>query len=256
MKLAGKVAFITGASSGIGAEIARLFAAEGAKVAVIASSDLHKANVIADAIRDAGGHAWAGVVDVRNRTSVESGLDAAAGALGAIDIVVNAAGVYYATPIGATSVDAMDRMVDINLKGTFNVINAIVPRMMALARGKIVNFSSVAAVTGVRERSLYCATKAAIAQMTKALARELAPHGINCNAIAPGNTATPMNEKVRADPKYAVQLAGMIAATPSRTPYSDPKDMAKVALFLACDDSVTLHGALLVADEGISTGLG
>ena len=86
-------------------------------------------------------------------------------------------------------------MVDVNLKGTFNVINAIAPKLKALGHGKIVNFASVAAVLGVRERSLYCASKAAIAQMTVALAREFAPFGVNCNAIAPGNTATPMNRR-------------------------------------------------------------
>jgi NAD(P)-dependent dehydrogenase (short-subunit alcohol dehydrogenase family) len=88
------------------------------------------------------------------------------------------------------------------------------------------------------------------------LAREFAPFGVNCNAIAPGNTATPMNEKIRTDPAYAAQLAGMKAATPSPTYYSAPEDIASVALFLASDESRTMHGALVVADEGISTGLG
>ncbi len=256
VKLAGRVAFVTGGSSGIGEAISHRFAAEGAKVAVAASSDPAKAESVAAAIRKAGGTAWACVVDVRHRSAVEIALAAAEQALGPIDIVVNGAGVYYATPIGATSESDMDRMIDVNLKGTFNVINAIAPRLKALGRGKIVNFASVAAVMGVKERSLYCASKAAIAQMTTALAREFAPFGVNCNAIAPGNTATPMNEKVRTDPAYAAQLAGMRAATPSPTPYSAPDDIASVALFLASDDARTLHGALVVADEGISTGIG
>lgn len=256
MKLAGKVAFITGGSSGIGEAIARRFAREGARVAVAASSDLEKAENVAASIRKDGGDAMACVVDVRNRASVESAVSAAQHALGPIDILVNSAGVYYATPIGATSAEDMDRMIDVNLKGTFNMINAVAPRMKAAGRGRIVNFSSVAAVMGVRERSLYCATKAAVAQMTAALARELAPAGVAINAIAPGNTSTPMNVKVRTDPAYAAQLEGMKAATPSPTPYSNPDDIASVALFLASDDSRTMHGALVVADEGISTGLG
>jgi NAD(P)-dependent dehydrogenase (short-subunit alcohol dehydrogenase family) len=256
MRLAGRVAFVTGGSSGIGEAVARRFAGEGAQVAVAASSDLAKAEAVAASIRAAGGKAWACVVDVRKRSSVDTALAATEKALGPIDIVVNSAGVYYATPIGATTETEMDRMIDVNLKGTFNVINAIAPKLKALGRGKIVNFSSVAALLAVKERSLYCATKAAVAMMTKALAREFAPFGVNCNAIAPGNTATPMNEKIRTDPAYAAQLAGMKAATPSQTYYSTPEDMASVALFLASDESRTMHGALVVADEGISTGLG
>jgi len=256
MKLKDKVAFITGATSGIGEAVARRFAREGAKVAVVASSDLAKARAVVSSIENEGGNAWACVCDVRRRAAVEQALLGAAQALGPIDIVVNAAGVYFATPIGRTPEEDADRMIDINLKGTFNVINAVALPMQKAGRGRIINFSSVAAGLGVRERSLYCATKAAVAQMTRALAREFAPYNVNINAIAPGNTATPMNAKVRTDPSYAEQLAGMVAVTPSRTPYSDPADMASVALFLASEESKVMHGAMLVADEGISTGLG
>lgn len=256
MKLKDKVAFITGGSSGIGAAIARRFAREGAKVAVVASTDLAKAQAVARAIEGEGGRSWACVCDVRKRAAVEQAVHGAVAALGPIDIVVNSAGVYYATAIGKTSEEDAARMIDINLKGTFNVINAIAPAMQKAGHGKIINFASVAAVMGVRERSLYCATKAAVAQMTRALARELAPFNVNINAIAPGNTATPMNEKVRTDSAYAQQLAGMEAATPSQRTYSEPDDIAAVASFLASEESRAMHGSVLIADEGISTGLG
>ncbi|MFO1467074.1 MAG: SDR family NAD(P)-dependent oxidoreductase [Steroidobacteraceae bacterium] len=256
MKLKDKVAFVTGGSSGIGEAVAKRFAREGAKVIVAASSDLAKAENVVASIRENSGTAIACVVDVRKRESVDAAVATAEKAFGAIDVLVNGAGVYYATPIGATSVEDMNRMIDVNLKGTFNMINAVAPSMKAAGRGRIVNFSSVAAVMGVRERSLYCATKAAIAQMTAAMARELAPFGVAINAIAPGNTSTPMNVKVRTDPAYAAQLTGMKAATPSPTTYSDPEDIATIVLFLASDDARTMHGALVIADEGISTGLG
>lgn len=256
MKLKDKVAFITGGSSGIGEAIARRFAAEGARVAVVASSDLAKAQAVTRAIESTDGRAWACVCDVRKRALVRQAVRDVTGALGPIDILVNAAGVYYATPVGKTSEDDADRMIDINLKGTFNVIDAVAPAMQGAGRGKIIVFASVAAVMGVRERSLYCATKAAVAQMTRALARELAPFNVNINAIAPGNTATPMNEKVRTDSAYAQQLAAMEAATPSPRTYSDPDEIAAVALFLASEESRAMHGAVLLADEGISTGLG
>jgi NAD(P)-dependent dehydrogenase (short-subunit alcohol dehydrogenase family) len=256
MKLKDKVAFITGGSSGIGEAIARRFAEEGAKVAVAASSEFAKAQAVALGIERGGGRAWACVCDVRRRAAVEQALRGAVAALGPIDIVVNSAGVYYATPIGRTSEEDADRMIDINLKGTFNVINASAPAMRKAGHGKIINLASVAAVMGVREQSLYCATKAAIAQMTRALARELAPFNINVNAIAPGNTATPMNERVRTDASFSEQLAAMKAATPSPSTYSDPADIASTAVFLASEDSRPMHGSLLLADEGISTGLG
>src|ERR1039457_5829023 len=121
MKLAGKVAFITGGSSGIGEAVARRFAREGAKVVVAASSDPAKAENVAASIRKDGGHVMACVVDVRSRASVESAVSVAEQAFGPIDILVNSAGVYFATPIGATSTEDMDRMIDVNLKGTFNM---------------------------------------------------------------------------------------------------------------------------------------
>ena len=256
MRFENKVAFITGSSSGIGAAAAQMFAAEGAKVAVVASGSLGKAVDVADGITAAGGQAWPCVLDVRDPGAVESVLDEAEAALGPIDILVNSAGVYYPTPIGSTTTDEMDRMVDINLKGSFNTINAVVPRMQARKSGKIVNMSSVAALTGVKERSLYCATKAAIAQMTKALARELAPFDININAIAPGNTATPMNAEVRTSPEKREYYEGFKAITPSNTTFSDPEELASLILFLASDEARAMHGALVVMDEGVSTGIG
>ncbi len=256
MRFENKVAFITGSSSGIGAAAARLFAAEGALVAVVASGNLAKAEAVAGEISLAGGRAWPCVLDVRDAGAVTSVLDQAEAELGPIDILVNSAGVYYPTPIGATTVDELDRMVDINLKGSFNTINAMAPRMQERRSGKIVNLSSVAALTGVRERSLYCATKAAIAQMTKALARELAPFDININAIAPGNTATPMNIEVRTSPEKRDYYEGFKAITPSNTTFSEPEELARLILFLASEEARAMHGALLVMDEGVSTGIG
>jgi len=256
MSFDGKVALITGGSQGIGAAVARQLAAQGAKVAVVASSSLDKAKAVADAIGAAGGTARPFVCDVRKVADITRVVEEVEQALGPIDILVNAAGVYYATPLGQTTEEDYDRMVAINMKGTFFMTNTVGPRMIERGKGgKIVNFSSVAGVLGVTGRSLYCGSKAAIMMMTRAWAKELAPHDININAIAPGNTETPMNADVRTKPEKAEALAAMKKATPSRVAYTDPEEMAAIAVFLCTDAARPMHGSTLLADEGISTGL-
>lgn len=253
MRLDGKVALVTGGTSGIGEAVCRRFAADGAAVAVVGSQDLSKARAVADTTT---GRAAAYVCDVRNPTALTALVAQVERELGSIDVLVNSAGVYYATPIGATAEADYDRMVDINLKGTFYAINAVVPGMKARRHGRIVNISSVAAVMGISGYSLYCATKGAIAMMTRALARELAPFDIHINAIAPGNTATPLNEALRTRPEHRDYMAGMEALTPSNRAFSPPEEMAALCAFLVSDEARAFHGALLLADEGISSGVG
>jgi NAD(P)-dependent dehydrogenase (short-subunit alcohol dehydrogenase family) len=145
-------------------------------------------------------------------------------------------------------------MVDINFKGAWQCIDAVAPGMIARKKGKIINFASVAGISGLKSYSTYCATKAAIIMMTKAMARELAPHGININAVAPGNTATPMNEWVRTDPDSTMRDA-MLAMTPSGILFSDAEEIAGAALFLVSPAARPMHGATILIDEGLSTGL-
>jgi 3-oxoacyl-[acyl-carrier protein] reductase len=252
MKLFNKVVIVSGGSQGIGEAIARLYAKEGARVAVLSSSDLEKARAVASAIEASGGSARPYVCDVRDAGQVAALVADVERDFGVIDILLNGAGVFYATPAGATPDADFDRMVDINLKGSWNLINAVVPGMRMRKSGKIICMASVACVYGVPTYALYCATKAAIVQLVRALALELAPHGIHINAIAPGNTATPMNAGLRNDPA-AVQAIS--AATPSGRPFSGVEDIAAIALFLASADSRAMHGSCLLADEGISAGM-
>lgn len=252
MKLANKVVIVSGGSQGIGEAIARLYATEGAHVAVVSSSSLAKAQAVVDGIGAAGGQARAYVCDVRDMKQVAKLFADAGRDLGPVDILLNAAGVFYPTPAGATSEDDFDRMVDINLKGTWNMIGAAVPGMKGRRSGKIICMASVASVYGVAPFAVYCATKAAVVQMVRALALELAPHGVQINAIAPGNTVSPMNEAMRSDPATVEAIA---AATPSGRAFSNVDDIATIALFLASDDSRAMHGSCLLADEGISCGM-
>lgn len=255
MKLEGRTALVTGGSSGIGEAIARRFAAEGARVAVVSSSDLAKARRVAEEIGAAGGQAQAFVADVRDVGAVKTLVRDVAGAFGRIDILVNSAGIFEPTPIGETSEAEYDATMDINVKGTFFAINEVAPVMIAQGGGKIVNLSSVTGVMGFKTFSVYCASKAAINYLTRALALELSPHNIAVNAILPGNTATPMNVKIRTEPQFKEMLDGMTAVTPSTRTYSDADDMASAALFLCSDDGRAAHGSLMLLDEGISCGL-
>ena len=255
MKLEGKTALITGGSSGIGEAIALRFAAEGARIAVAGSSDLAKAQGVVDRIDAAGGQAQAFVGDVRDVSQVKALVAEVKAAFGRIDILVNSAGIFEPTPIGETTEAEYDATMDINVKGTFFAINEVAPVMIAQGGGKIVNLSSVAGVMGIKTFSVYCASKAAINYLTRSLALELGPHNIAVNAILPGNTATPMNVKIRTEPQFKEMLDGMTAVTPSNRTYSDAEDMASAALFLCSDDGRAAHGSLMLLDEGISCGL-
>jgi 3-oxoacyl-[acyl-carrier protein] reductase len=252
--LTGTVTLVTGGSSGIGAAIATAFAQEGSSIAVVASKSLAKAEAVSNTIATSGGTAKPFVADVRDPAAIKALVASVEATLGPIDILVNSAGVFYATPLDNTPAATFDQMVDINIKGAWHCIEAVTPGMKARKRGWIINLASVAGTIGITNYSGYCATKAAVIIMTKAMARELAPHGININAIAPGNTATPMNEAVRA-PENAEMYEAMRKMTPSGTVFSAAEEVAGTALFLVSPAARPMHGATLLMDEGISTGL-
>jgi 3-oxoacyl-[acyl-carrier protein] reductase len=255
MKLQDKTALVTGGSSGIGEAIAIRFAAEGAAVAVLARADVGRAQAVVGKIAADGGTATPYAADVTDAGAVDDLVEKVIAELGRIDILVNSAGVFYPTPIGETDESAFDRMVDLNLKGTFLMINAVAPGMRARRYGKIINLSSICGFMGFKGYALYCATKGAIVMLTKTLALELAGDNVNVNAIAPGNTASPMNADIRTKPELRAFYDEIAARTPSGQAYSAPEDMAETALFLASDASRAMHGATLLMDEGFSAGM-
>ena len=254
MKLRNKVALVIGGSSGIGKAICIAFAKEGAKIGVVASSDVNKANAVVEQITADGGEALAITADVTKVDELKTAVNAVTEAFGGLDILVNSAGVHYVTPMGETDPADIDRMIDVNLRGTLQAINVAVPALKDRGGGKIISLSSNLGFMGWARQATYCATKAAIANMTKALARELAPHGINVNAIAPGLTATPMNEALRTQPEFKEMLDHVRARTPGRL-YSFPEDIAGLAVFLASADGIAMPGATVIMDEGGSTGI-
>lgn len=254
MRFDDKVALVTGGSQGIGEAICRRFAEEGAQVAVVASTELGKAQKVVDAIAHAGGSARAFVCNVAIAKDVEALVADVLRTMGKIDILINSAGVFYQTKIGETDEEMFDRMSDINLKGTFLTCNEVAPHMIERGSGKIVNFGSTSGVIGRKDFIVYCATKAGVMHMTRAMAVALGPHGINVNTIAPGNTETPMNEHIRTQPEYAATRAIIAERTLSKRLFADPNEIAGAALFLSSSDAQAMHGSVMLMDQGITAG--
>lgn len=251
-EFSGKIVIVTGGSSGIGAATAKALAARGAIVAVVASHDVGKASSGAAEIVAAGGQAYPYAADVREGSAVNTLVAEVVRRFGGLDILVNAAGIFRPSPVGETSADEASRMIDINVKGTWNALQAAVAPMKKRGGGKILNFASVAGLRPSKNFAIYCASKAAIVMMTRVAAAELAPFNINVNALAPGNTETPMNEAVRADPAMRDALEEIRKKTPSGTPFSKPEEIVQGALYLLSKAARPVHGTTLLIDEGLS----
>lgn len=255
MKLKDCIAVITGGTQGIGRATAERLSSEGATVVVVASHDLTKSTLVVNQIRSSGRRAEGEVGDVTDRSSARALISRILDRHGRIDVLVNCAGVFLPTRAGHRADDSVDITVATNLIGTFTMIDAVVPCMKTQRSGKIVNVASIAGFMGISGYSIYCASKAGIVMMTRALACELAPHGIRVNAIAPGNTATPMNEDIRTDPAYRSMLETMSARTPSGRTYSTPEEMAGLVAFILSDEARAMHGTTVLMDEGMSAGM-
>ena len=205
-RLTGKSAVVTGGSSGIGKAIVTLFAQEGARVACIASADRAKAQAVADEAGKVAGEIKPFFADVSRWNEAERLIGEVNNAFGGIDILVTAAGLFIPTPIGTRAQTDTEQMIAVNLLGTIAMIDAVVPIMKKRGSGKIVSIASIAGLVGIGNYSTYCATKAGVIGLVKALAIELAPLGININAIAPGNTETPINEDISHQARIAPRL--------------------------------------------------
>ncbi len=252
MGFEGKMALVTGGSAGIGAETCVRFAEEGARVAVVASSSPDKAQATVDRCQ---GRGRAFVCDLADVGAIDRLVADVIEAFGQIDILVNSAGVFYPTRVGETDEDMFDRMIDANLKGCFFMCDRVGQHMIARGGGgKIVNMGSGAGVAGRSNYLVYSAVKAGVINMTRSFAVALAPHGINVNCLAPGNTATPMNENVRTESEYAEIYATIQDKTPSPRAFADPREMAGAIMFLCSDDAAAAYGAMLLMDEGVSAG--
>ncbi len=243
--LAGKVALVTGASSGLGHQAALALARAGVKVAVTARR-LDRLQALAAEITGAGGHAMPFALDVRDTASIDGVVGDVEAAMGPINILVNNAGVSVAKrPEEFTSED-YDYIQETNVKGPFFLAQAVGRGMIESGQGgKIINISSMMALRVVGKLTLYAMSKAAIAQMTKQLALEWARHDIQVNAICPGYIETEMNADLWQTPAGR----GMIAAMPRRR-VGTPEVMEGLLLLLASPQSDYMTGTLIPVDDG------
>lgn len=247
ISLKGKVAVVTGASSGLGEQFAMVLSGAGARVA-LAARRTDRLEALAGRIREAGGEAITVRLDVNDQDNIEAAFAEISTRLGGIDILVNNSGVSRQARITDTTPGDFDFVMNTNVKGAFFVAQAAAKDMIARkVAGRIINIASVAGLRVLSQLSVYCMSKAAVVQMTKAMALEWARYGINTNAICPGYIETEINRDHWSTPG-GQKLIEMLP----RRRVGEPKDLDGVLLLLASDEARFLNGAIIAADDGLS----
>jgi NAD(P)-dependent dehydrogenase (short-subunit alcohol dehydrogenase family) len=246
MRLSGKVAVITGGAAGIGFAYARRFLAEGARVVVADIAD----PLAAAQKLDPAGRALGVRTDVSDAASARAMVDAAVGAFGRIDVLVNNAAVFATLkpqPFDEIPDAEWDRVMAVNVRGVWNCVRAVAPVMRAQGGGRIVNIASAIVAKGTALLLHYVTSKGAVVAMTRALARELGPGGITVNAVAPGLI---LSDTVQANPDITSFQLGAIMQARSLEREAFPDDVEGTVLFLASDDSAFMSGQTLIVDGG------
>ncbi|HEX9638493.1 MAG TPA: SDR family NAD(P)-dependent oxidoreductase [Acidobacteriota bacterium] len=247
--LAGKVALISGAASGIGRAIAMLFSAEGAAVAMV-DRDGAGAEALARSVEQSGGRALALRADVTRAADCAAAVRAAAASWGRLDILVNSAGIIRRATVLETSETEWDQVMAVNLKSIFLLSKQSIPVMVAGGGGSIVNVASGWGLAGGPRAAAYCASKGAVVQLTKAMAIDHGPDRIRVNCVCPGDTDTPMLRAEAAQLGEPIErFLGAAAERPLRR-IGRPEEIARAALFLASDAASFVTGAALVVDGG------
>ncbi|HEY1328012.1 MAG TPA: SDR family NAD(P)-dependent oxidoreductase [Casimicrobiaceae bacterium] len=250
-RLAGRVAIVTGGAAGIGAAIARAFAAEGARV-VIADRDEDNASETAASLPDA----TAIGTDVTHEDDVRALVAATLGRFGSVDILVNNAGIMRKGYVKDMPLELWQQVLDVNLTGTFLCSKAVLPAMIERRRGRIINIASIAGKIGEPTASAYSAAKFGVIGFTRALAHEVARHDILVNAICPGPIATALGEQGWREGAEVegVALDRVMARVNARSPLGrlgTVDSVARMALFVASDDCDFTTGAAFNVDGGI-----
>ena len=248
----GKVAFVTGASSGLGARFAKILAEAGAEV-VLAARRIERLKELRAEIESNGGAAHMVQLDVTDYVSIKSAIAHAETEAGPIDILVNNSGVSTTQKLVDVSPDDYEFVMDTNLKGSFFVAQEVAKRMILRSKAepqrqfRIINIASVAGLRVLSQIGVYCMSKAGVVQMTKAMALEWGRYGINVNAICPGYIETEINRD------YFQSESGrkLIDMLP-RKRVGQPEDLDALLLLLSADESRFINGAIMTADDGMA----
>jgi NAD(P)-dependent dehydrogenase (short-subunit alcohol dehydrogenase family) len=252
LNLTGKTALVTGGGSGIGKSISTLFAAQGARVAVV---DLQEgaARETAAAITGAGGKAAAFRCDISEAAEVAATLDAAEAALGPVNILVNNAGIPHVGTLESTSEADFDRICRVNIKGAFLCSQAAVSRMVPRGGGVILNMASIASLIGIPERFAYSVSKGAILTMTYSIAIDYMKKGIRCNCICPARIHTPFVDGfvARSYPGREPEMLQKLHEYQPIGRMGKPDEVATLALYLCSDEASFVTGAAYPLDGGV-----
>ena len=247
-----KVALVTGASSGLGARFARVLASNGA-LTVLASRRLERLKDLRAEIEAAGGAAHVVQLDVTELDSIREAVEHTERAVGPIDILVNNSGVSTTQRLTDATVTDFDHVFATNVKGAFFVAQEVAQRMIARSktgpgfRGRIVNIASVAGLRVLPQIGLYCMSKAAVIQMTRAQALEWGRYGINVNAICPGYIRTEINDEY-----WETEGGRKLMQLLPRRRIGQPEDLDGTLLLLVAEESQFINGAIIAADDGMS----
>ncbi|UCU97549.1 SDR family oxidoreductase [Acidovorax radicis] len=253
--LSGRVAFVTGASSGLGAQFARTLAKAGAGV-VLASRRIEKLKELRARIEGEGGDAHVVELDVTDHDSIKSAVAHAETEMGSIDILVNNSGVSTTQRIQDVTPEDYDFIFDTNVKGAFFVAQEVGKRMLARSRGaapgsftggRIINIASMAGLKVLPQIGAYCMSKAAVVQMTRAMALEWGRFGINVNALCPGYIDTEINHD-----HWRTEQGQKLMALLPRKRVGQPQDLDVLIVMLASDQSHFVNGAVIAADDGFA----
>ena len=242
----GKIALVTGASRGIGRQIAKTLAAKGAYVIVNYNGSAAKAEEVVKEIQAAGGNAQAVQCNVSDFESCKEMLDAVVKEHGHLDILVNNAGITRDNLLMKMSEEDFDAVIDANLKGCFNTIKAVSRQMLKQRAGRIINITSVSGILGNAGQANYAASKAGIIGLTKTMARELASRGITVNGIAPGFVDTEMTQVLSDEVKEAATKQIPLGR------FGKPEDIANMAAYLASEKAAYITGQIISVDGGMA----
>lgn len=248
--LENKTALITGGASGIGLAISQTFAQAGATVHIL-ELNIDQAQQVADDLTAQGGKAFAHAVDVSKQANVDEVINGIV-AQGPVHILVNNAGIAHIGTAESTSEADLDRIFNVNIKGVYNCVHAVIPHLKANGGGVVLNMASIAATVGIPDRFAYSMSKGAVVSMTLSIAKDYLKHNIRCNCISPARVHTPFVDGflARTYPGQEAEMFAKLAATQPIGRMAKPEEVGALALYLCSDEAGFITGCDYPIDGG------